>query len=163
MANNGGNEVVAGGHRNFQNKGNRQPGITGIDSWEKLFPSFGNQYNNIEEILKFPDTKDMAGVMARGCFKNERQRVAAVRLAYKNRLFHDAEHQEMLRDYIASSLGEKALGKILQAQLGTNLLIPGVLREILGMKNRKEEQVARGSDFREQPLPQQNNNGGNSQ
>jgi len=142
-------EIMSGGNKNKGNGSNRKPGITPIDFWED---AFGSQpyFNDIEKILEFPGIEDMAGVLARGNFKNEKQRIAAVRLAYKNRKFHDDNHQLMLRDYIASGIGDKAFGKMLQLQIGTNLLAPDVIREILGMKTKKhKEEVHRGSDFRE--------------
>ena len=142
-------EVVSGGIGKRGGK-ERKPGITPIERWEGDFENTP-YFNDIEKILELPGTDDMAGILARGNFKNDRQRVAAVRLAYKNRKFKDDNHQQMLRDYIASSLGTKALGKILQLQTGTNLLAPAVLREVLSMKqNKQEEEVRRGSDFREE-------------
>lgn len=154
----GENEVLFGGKKPANGK-QRQPGITGIDNWERDFESeyYGNE---LDKMLELPGIDDMAGVLARGNFKNERQRIAAVRLAYRHRKFHDQNHQKMLRDYVASGMGMSALGKILQLQIGTNLIAPGVLREILGMKKvKKGEDVQRGSDFRQQRDDRQDNGG----
>lgn len=131
--------------------GDNQPYRDPLEHWR---PDFGDapSNNNIDKILEIPDIEDMAGVLARGNFKNDRQRIAAVRLAYKNRKFHDENHQEMLRDYIASGLGIGAVGKVMQTFIGTNLLAPDMFRASLGMpksKNKdKGEEVHRGSDFR---------------
>lgn len=158
------NEVIAGGFKKGRSNGKqRQPGITPIDMWEKDFDNLPYS-NDIDKILEFPGTDDMAGVLARGNFKNERQRVAAVRLAYKNRKFHDDNHQKMLRDFIASGVGMSALGKLLQLQASTNLIAPAVLREALGMKQmRHREDVQRGSDFRDKENGQNNQQVNNQQ
>ncbi len=137
----------------ISNKGNgkkRAPGITPIEYWEKDFENLPYS-NDIEKILEIPEVSDMAGILARGNFKNDRQRVAAVRLAYKNRKFEDKNHQLMLRDYVASGMGMSALGKLLQLQIGTRLIAPAVLREALSMRRVKgdKEEVKRGSDFRD--------------
>lgn len=122
----------------------RNPGITPIEQWERDFENISS-WNNIEKILEFPPINDMAGVLARANFRNDRQRVAAARLAYKNRKYHDDNHQEMLRDTCASTIGLGALGKILQTFVGTNLLAPDMFRASLGMpKTRKTEEVHRG-------------------
>lgn len=157
----GSEEVMSGGNR-FKGRNNghkdRKPGIAPIEFWEQDFENMPFQ-NEIEKILEMPDTSDMAGILARGNFKNERQRVAAVRLAYKNRKFSDENHQKMLREYIASGIGMSALGKLLQLQIGTNLIAPAVLREALGMKQLKHrEDVQRGSDFRERETIRQQEN-----
>ena len=144
-----GSEVILGGHNNGKKK-QRNPGITPIDYWEKDFEDIPF-FSNIEKIIEFPPTSDMAGVLARANFKNDRQRVAAVRLAYKNRKFNDNSHQEMLRDHCASTLGMGGLGKLLQTFIGTNLLAPDMFRAALGMQRTKHrEEVHRGSDFRTQ-------------
>lgn len=147
------NEIISGGRRHNGGRGhnnNRQPGLTGIDFWEGPF-SGNPQINAAEQILAMPGVEDMAGVLSRANFKNERQRIAAVRWAYKNRLFNDDGHQQMLRDYVAAGIGIKALGKVLQIQAQTDLALPGVMREVLEMKQPKHrEDVVRGSDFREE-------------
>lgn len=145
-------------------KGKKQPGITPIEFWEQGF-SQQPWYNEIEKILEFPGTEDMAGVLARGNFRSDRQRIAAVRLAYKNRKFNDKDHQLMLRDAVASTMGEKALGKMLQTQIGTGMLMPTVLREILGMKRLGKNETERieagpkNSDFREREVISGNGHG----
>lgn len=143
-----GEEIVIGDNRNNGSGDNGYRGSP-MEHWKPDFKDAPSN-NNIEKILEFPDIDDMAGVLARANFRDDRQRVAAVRLAYKNAKFKDVNHQHMLRNYVASSLGMKALGKILQLQTGTNLMAPAVLREVLSMKqNKSQEEVHRGSDFRE--------------
>src|SRR4030042_377917 len=143
-----GSEVIAGGQRNKNN--NRKPGITPIEQWEGDFSNLPS-FNNIEKLLEFPPISDMAGVLARANFKDDQQRIAAVRLAYKHRKFNDDPHQELLRDFCASTLGTKGLGKILQTFIGTNLLAPDMLRAVFGMprsNNREEVHRGRNSDLR---------------
>lgn len=127
-----------------------QPKDTGPSSFDRWLDSHPTPVNSpIEKILEFPGIEDMAGVLARAKFQNERQRIAAVRLAYKNRKFHDEAHQHMLRDLCASTLSTGGLGKVIQTFVGTNLLAPDMFRAALGMpKNNKPEEVHRGSDFR---------------
>ena len=140
--------IISGNRKNGDSK--RKPGITPIEYWEHPFET-SPFFNDIEKILEMPGIDDMAGVLARGNFETKKQRVAAVRLAYKNRKFHDDNHQKMLREFISSGIGMSALGKLLQLQVSTNLMAPSVLRDVLGMKQRKasREDVRRGSDFRE--------------
>ena len=65
--------------------------------------------SKIAKIYELPDTKDMAAVFLRGVFKSERQRTAAVRLAYKNIKFNDTNHQELLRLCFLLLLGYREL------------------------------------------------------
>lgn len=105
--------------------------------------------NDIEKILEIPDIKDMAGVLARANFKNDRQRIAAVRLAYRNAKFDDDKHQDMLRNLCASTIGMGGLGKILQVFTATKMLAPDMLRATMGMpRTKKPEEVHRSSDLR---------------
>src|SRR4030042_3376397 len=87
-----GSEVIAGGRNN---NNNRTPGITPIEQWEGVFGNLPS-FNNIEKILEFPPISDMAGVLARANFKDDQQRIAAVRLAYKHRKFNVDPHTGML-------------------------------------------------------------------
>jgi hypothetical protein len=142
------NEVLIGGNRrNGQNKG-RQPGITGIDFWEGPF-SNNPTYNDLEKILEFPKNDDFAGQLSRGVFKNEGQRIAMVELIDLCEKYGLERHKNLIRNNIASTLGWYGFGKILQAQLGTGMMVPGVIREQLQMKKVKTgEDVQRSSDFR---------------
>jgi len=126
----------------------RNPGITPPEYWEGPFTNMPWS-NDIEKILEFPKTDDMAGVLARANFKNDRQRIAAVRLAYRNAKFKDDKHQEMLRSLCASTLSMGGLGKILQTFAATKSLAPDMLRAVLGMqRTKKPEEVHRSSDLR---------------
>lgn len=153
-----GAQVLSGDNRkNGKPSKPRQPGITPEDFWEEAFPGMP-WANNIDKILEIPTTADMAGIFARANFRSDRQRVAAVRLAYKNRRANDENHQIMLRDYIASGIGMSGLGKLMQLMAGTNLIAPEVLRESLGMtkkKKKNDETVYRGSDFRQEGYEQE--------
>lgn len=105
--------------------------------------------NDIEKILELPDIDDMAGVLERANFKNDRQRLGAVRLAYRNRRFQDDNHQHMLRDLCASTIGMGGLGKVLQVFTATRMLAPDMMRVAFGMpKTKKTEEVHRSSDMR---------------
>lgn len=102
--------------------------------------------NNIDRILDFPPITDMAGVLSRAHFKNKEQRLGAVYLAHFNRKFKDNNHQEMLRDFCASTLGDGALGKVLQIQASTNLLDSTMTRAALGMPKTKIPDQVHGNN-----------------
>ena len=139
--------VLAGGNRRNGHK-ERQPGITPTDFWEKNFSS--QPYNNdIEKILEMPGIEDFAGIFSRANFRSERQRIAALRLVYKLKRYGLESRLELVRNIIASTIGISALGKMLQLQASTDLVMPDVNREILGMKKVKSESVQRSSDYRE--------------
>jgi hypothetical protein len=104
--------------------------------------------SKIAKIYELPDTKDMAAVFLRGVFKSERQRTAAVRLAYKNIKFNDTNHQELLRLWVASTVGSQGLGRLDALFAAINLLAPDMYRVARGMPKAKDERVHRGSDFR---------------
>lgn len=117
---------------------------------EGAFAQFPSS-NDIEKILEFPGINDMAGVLARANFRDETQRLAAVRLFYRNKMFHDDDHQEMLRVACASTLGKGGLGKILQTFASVKMLAPDMLRAALQMpKTKKPEEVHKSSDMRTQ-------------
>jgi hypothetical protein len=108
-----------------------------------------NMANKIEKIYELPAISDMAGVFERAVFKDEKQRIAAVRLAYKNHKFRDDAHQEMLRMWVASLVGNQGLGRLDALFASINLLAPDMYRVARGMpKVKGEEKVHRGSDLR---------------
>lgn len=132
-------------------------GITNPEYWEKDFEGLP-WWSKIEKIMEFPAKDDMAGVMARSVFKSDRQRIAAVRLAYRHKKFNDNDHQEMLRMYMASTVGMRGLGRLDQLFAATNLLAPEMYRIAADMpaKKKGEEQVVRGrADFREEREPEE--------
>ena len=148
MSNN--DEVVSrqgkGNGKNGQNK--RNPGITPIEFWEGGFP--GNSYSNdIEKILEMPGIEDPAGIFARGIYRNEEQRVALIELWDLAEKHHLERKKTLIRNNVASTIGWKGFGKVLQLSVGTQIAMPGVTREILEMKKSKEKETdQRRSDFR---------------
>lgn len=145
--------VISGGNENKRsNNGDREGiGLANMGYWEKDFDEM-SWYNKVEEVLKIPPISDMAGVFSRTNFKNDRERVAAVRLFYRNKKFHDDNHQEMLRADLASRLGIGGLGNLHGLFAATNLIAPDMERAARGLPKTKngEEKVHRGSDFREE-------------
>lgn len=136
--------------------------LTNIDNYEDDYDITGG--GKIQKIYEIPDISDMAGVLARGIIKNDRQLNAILRLSYRHNKFGDKSHQEMLRQKI---IGTAAIGGVrsLDALFAANgLLAPDMYRVARGMpkfkqqgKREEEEPVYRGSDFREHEKPNQNN------
>ncbi len=144
--------VISGKQENRnRNNGRKDIGLANMEHWEKDFEDLP-WWNKVEEVLKIPPITDMAGVFARTNFKNDRERVAAVRLFYRNKKFNDEAHQEMLRVELASRLGMGGLGNLHGLFAATNLIAPDMERAARGMPKAKngEEKVHRGSDFREE-------------
>lgn len=142
--------VIGGKPKQHKNNGHEPIGITDPAYWEKDFENMP-WYNKIEKILEIPSREDMAGVMARAVFKTDRQRIAAVRLAYRHKKFKDNNHQEMLRMWLASTIGMRGLGRLDGLFAATNLIAPDMYRIAMDMpRKRGQEQIQRGSDFREE-------------
>ena len=91
----------------------------------------------------------MAGVLARGNFKNDDERIRYLRVIRRLEKFDLTKGLEFIRGCIASKLGMLAFGKTLQLQAKVELIAPAVIREQLSMKQLKvKEENVRGSDFR---------------
>ena len=121
-------------------------------------PGIGETYENIEdasrikEMMRIPEKDDMAGIMVRSIFKNERQRIAAVRLAKRHIKFKDTVNQEALRVFCASTVGQGGVGRLEQLFGVTNLFASDSYRVARGIeKSKKEEKIYHGSDFRQDP------------
>lgn len=125
--------------------------------WDQDFE--GINFSDIDRILNFPGTDDIAGVLARANFKNDEDRIACLLTYYNLKTIKDEEGNTMKDELefflvcIASTLGLKGFGKTLQLQSKVNVIAPELTREQLGLsksknKNRSEQQV-RGSDFRD--------------
>lgn len=143
---------VIGNKRNGKKKndGRNPVGIANPEYWEQDFESMP-WYNKIEKILEIPGTDNMAGVMARSVFKSDRQRIACVRLAYRHIKFNDDNHQQLLRMCLASTIGMRGLGRLDGLFAATNLIAPDMYRIAMDMpRKRGQEQISRGSDFREE-------------
>ena len=114
--------------------------------------------DKIEKIYEVPPIKDMAGVIARGIIKNDRQLNAMLRLAYRHEKFGDTRHQELLRMKV---IGTAAIGGVARLEAlfsATNLIASEMYRIARGMpklKEGKEEKIHRGSDFRSEERPQE--------
>lgn len=156
MAENNGNKPAAADNR-YKNYD-----LTNLDNYERDYELSGG--SKVGQIYEIPEIKDMAGILARGIIKNERQLNAILRLSYRHKKFKDDNHQELLRQKI---IGTAAIGGVrsLDALFAANgLLAPDMYRVARGMpkykgrgEREREEPVYRGSDFREQEKPTQNN------
>lgn len=141
-------EVLRGGPPAGPPKGAANP-----EYWENDFDNMP-WYNKVEKIMELPGTDNIAGVMARAVFKDDRQRKAVVRLAYRHIKFKDNNHQEKLRILLASSIGDGGVGRLDMLFAATNLIAPAMYREARGLSKKKDNQEevyrgGRGSDFRE--------------
>lgn len=142
MANNNKKTVFAGDPQY------KQYDLTNPENYEKdyEFP----YADKIQKILEFPGIEDMAGVIVRGIFKNERQLNAVLRLAYRHRKFGDTNHQELLRMKVAGTAAVGGVGRLDALFTAVNLIASDMYRTARNMPNaRGEEKVLRGSDFRE--------------
>ena len=135
--------------------GKRSPfDLTNVDNYERDYEMPWS--DKIEKIYEVPPITDMAGVMARGIIKNDRQLNAILRLAYRHMKFRDNKHQELLRMKV---IGTAAIGGVARLEAlfaGTNLIASEMYRVARGMpklKEGKEEKVYRGSDFRSEENP----------
>lgn len=124
--------------------------LTDITNWEKDYP-IGGFNNTIKDIYELPGIDDMAGVILRGRFKNERSLNAHLRLLRRHEKFGDIEHKKMLRAKIA---GSAAIGGVrsLEALFGAiQVVASDMYRAVLGLpklKKGEEEKMIRGSDIR---------------
>ena len=133
--------------------------LTNLDNYEGdyEFP----YSDKINKILEFPDTDDMAGVVERGIFKDERSLNAILRLAHRHIKFGDKQHQELLRMKVSGTTGIGGVARLDALFTAVNLIAPEMYRTARGMTRRTnkegEEPIHRGSDFREYERPQNNN------
>lgn len=127
----------------------RYDGDRNQEWWQRQMNQFGQQ-DRTKQIYEMPSIEDMAGIAARTVFKNEKQKRAFVRLAYKNAKFKDSEHQNMLRNWAAANIAENGVARLEALFAATNLLAPDMYRTAKGMPRDKDrtENVKRGSDFR---------------
>jgi hypothetical protein len=124
--------------------------LTNIDNYEDDYELPWS--SRIEKIYELPGLEDMAGVVLRGIFKNERQLNAVLRLAYRHRKFGDTNHQELLRMKIAGTAAIGGVGRLDALFAATNLVASDMYRTARNMpklKKGEQEQIHRGSDFRE--------------
>jgi len=143
-------EVLAGKPDANRNRG--QPnalGITDVNYWAEGYESLPF-YTIIEKLLEMPNT-DMLGIVIRSVVKDENQANAYVQLNAWCTRFHVEPIRDMLKMKLATSaaMGGRARMEALFGSI--RLIAPGMYRDILGIskKNRKEEEVARGPDYRE--------------
>lgn len=135
-------EVLSGDSKN-----KRKNGQNPMEFWQADFGPIPN--SDIDKILDMPPVTDMAGVLARGNFKNDDERIRYLRVIRRLEKFDLTKGLEFIRGCIASKLGMLAFGKTLQLQAKVELIAPAVIREQLSMKQLKvKEENVRGSDFR---------------
>ena len=157
MSNN--DEVVSRQSKGNRNNGKdkRNPGITPPEYWEQPFDHMPYS-NDIEKILAMPGIDDPAGIFARGIYRNEEQRVALIELWDLAEKHHLERKKTLIRNNVASTIGWKGFGKVLQLSVGTQIAMPGVTREILEMKKSKEKETdQRRSDFRSEGMARETN------
>jgi hypothetical protein len=93
----------------------------------------------------------MAGNLQRTYFNNDDERVAYVRVIRRLRKFGLTTRMEFIRECLASKMGMRAFGKLLQLQKSIELMAPAVIREQLTLTKAKgQEDVVRKSDFRQE-------------
>ncbi|MDD5511752.1 MAG: hypothetical protein PHI12_13215 [Dehalococcoidales bacterium] len=109
--------------------------------------------NRIEKILEVPDVEDMAQVIIRGNFRNERQLNAILRLSHRHEKFGQTKHQELLRQKIAGTAALGGLSRVEGLFAAIGLLASDIYRAAKGLPKVKEDKVYRGSDFRTQERP----------
>lgn len=138
-------------NRNNGKNGRNQFDLTNPDNYEN---DYGLSWpDKIEKIYEIPDTKDMAGVIIRGIFKNTREANAILRLSRRHKKFNQDEHQELLRQKIASTAAIGGVRSLEVLFAATNLVAEGMYRIARGMPKapkNQEDKVYRGSDFRTQ-------------
>lgn len=142
------NQVIIGDkRRNAQHQ--RAPGITGTDFWEGAFPS-GDNYADAEKLLEFPDITDPAGIFQRGVFQNAEQKAAMIQLWNLADKHGITRAKHAIRNECAASRGWQGFATLAQLQAMIGMLAPGVIRQQLSLKKaRNEDDVERGSDFRQ--------------
>lgn len=131
----------------------RKYDLTNIDNYE---PDYEMPWaDRIEKIYEVPAIDNMAGVFIRGIFGNERKLNAHLRLMYRHKKFGDNDHQEMLRCKIAGSAGVGGVGRLDALFAAIGMLAPEMYRTARNLplpkrgKREEQEQVVRGSDFRQ--------------
>lgn len=133
----------------------RRYNLTDPNNWESGYPD-SDFSNNVKQLLDVPGTDDMAGVFIRGIFKNEAQANACLRLMYRHKKFGDSDHQEMLRCKIASSAAINGVSRLDALFGAVNLLASDMYRTARGMtqlKKGQQENIVKGSDFRQDGKP----------
>ena len=146
MATDSGNEVFISDKRNKNN--GRKSGITPIEFWENHF-SNAPSFDDLKELANFPGIDDAAGMLRRGVYRNEDQRIALVELLDLAEKHGLERHKKLIRNNIASTQGWYGwyMNAVLQAITG--MVMPGVIREQLQMKKVKNgEDIQKASDFR---------------
>jgi hypothetical protein len=139
---------------------NSNPNVNPSNPYDYPTSGADNNYeasfaSKIEEIFKIPDTNDMAALIIRGNFKNDRQLNAILRLSYRHMKFNDKTHQDLLRQKIAGTAAIHGLARVEGLSAAVNMIAPDLWRAVKDMPKAKDEKVMRGgSDFRSQDRPQ---------
>lgn len=133
-------EVITGGNRNNGNNKNSNP-------WDQDFS--GVNFSDIDRILETPGIDNFGGIAARANFRNEEERIAYMVTYWNLKKLGLTSRIEFLADCLKSTLGIKGFGKTLQLQAKTDLAMPTVMREQLGLTTIKgKEDKVKKSDFK---------------
>ena len=105
--------------------------------------------SRIKELSTIPPYTDMPAVMAVSVFKNDRQRLAAVKLHKRHIKFNDIGNEKALRAWCASTVGEGGLGRFERVMAAVGLWADSSYRIARGMprSGKDDGKVIRGSDF----------------
>ena len=115
--------------------------------------------DRVQKLYEIPNIEDMAEVIIRGNLVNERRANAILRLSRRHKKFGLDDHQEMLRQKIASTAAIGGVRSLEVLFAVTNLVASDmyrVARNMPKLPKGQEEKVIRGSDFRQQEKPQEN-------
>lgn len=105
--------------------------------------------SRIREIMTIPAVDDMPSVMARAVFKNDRQRLAVVKLHKRHIKFHDFDNEAALRAWCASTIALNGLGRFEQTQVGIGVWADNSYRVARGFsQNKDESKIYKSSDFK---------------
>ncbi len=143
MAEEFGEEIITGVGKDKSN------GAKPSSPWDKDFGGITD--SDIDRILKVPAVDDMAGILVRGNFKSDDERIRYLRVIKRCQKFDMEEQLEFIRSCVSSKLGMMAFGKTLQLQAKVQLIAPAVIREQLSMRKlKKSEENIKSSDYKKE-------------
>jgi hypothetical protein len=94
--------------------------------------------SKIRELQNIPPVKDMPAVMSRAVFKNDRQRLAAVKLHKRHIKFNDNKNEAALRAWCASTIGLGGLGRFESVMAAVGLWETNSYRIARGLPKQAE-------------------------
>lgn len=129
------------------------------DPWDRDFMPMDS--SELDKILDFKDgIQNFAGALARSNFINEEERIAYLQLIFNAESIGKTEmidgkngmedELKLILNSLASTLGRKGLGRTLQLQIHTGIVMPGFMESLLGLgKSKTKEKGIKRSDFKE--------------